>query len=102
MRGGAPYAGGVPIHTPFGTVFSPNITPDRETGIGAWSAEDFWNALHNGKSKDGSNLYPAFPFPNYTRITREDADANAAKKAKRAQAEREAHADDAGGLYAAG
>ena len=75
MRGGAPYAGGVPIHTPFGTVFSPNITPDRETGIGAWSAEDFWNALHNGKSKDGSHLYPAFPFPNYTRITREDADA---------------------------
>ena len=74
-RGGEPYAGGVEIPTPFGTLFSSNITPDPETGLGAWSGDDFWNALHKGKSKDGSYLYPAFPFPNYTRVTREDADA---------------------------
>jgi mono/diheme cytochrome c family protein len=75
VRGEAPYAGGVAIHTPFGTVHSSNITPDAETGIGTWSADDFWNALHNGRSKDGSYLYPAFPFPNYTKVTRADADA---------------------------
>lgn len=74
-RGGAPYAGGRAIRTPFGSLHSPNITPDPETGIGSWSADDFWRALHNGKSKDGSLLYPAFPYPNYTRITRADADA---------------------------
>jgi hypothetical protein len=54
---------------------APNITPDRETGIGAWSADDFWNALHNGIGRNGRLLYPAFPYPNYTRVTREDADA---------------------------
>ena len=75
VRGGPAYAGGVAIPTPFGTVFSPNITPDRQTGLGAWTADDFWNALHKGKSRDGAYLYPAFPFPNYTRMTRADADA---------------------------
>lgn len=74
-RGGAPYAGGRAIRTPFGTLYAPNITPERETGIGTWSADDFWRALHNGKSKDGTLLYPAFPYPNYSRITRADADA---------------------------
>ena len=74
-RGEAPYAGGVAIATPFGAVFSSNITPDPETGIGAWSADDFWTAVHKGKSRDGSYLYPAFPFPNYTRLLREDVDA---------------------------
>ncbi|HYD58508.1 MAG TPA: cytochrome c [Burkholderiales bacterium] len=74
-RGGEPYAGGVAIPTPFGTVYSSNITPERETGIGAWTVDDFWNALHKGKSRDGSYLYPAFPFTNYTKVTREDADA---------------------------
>jgi mono/diheme cytochrome c family protein len=74
-RGGKPYAGGVPIATPFGTVFSTNLTPDRETGLGAWSAADFWDALHDGKSKDRGYLYPAFPFPNYTKVSREDSDA---------------------------
>lgn len=75
MRGGTPFAGGRAIRTPFGTIHSPNITPDQETGIGSWSADDFWNALHNGKGKDGKLLYPAFPFPNYTRVTRADSDA---------------------------
>ena len=73
--GGAPYAGGRGVPTPFGTVMAPNITPDEKTGIGAWSADDFWRALHNGRSRDGRLLYPAFPYPNYTRVTREDADA---------------------------
>ncbi|OZI72800.1 c-type cytochrome [Bordetella genomosp. 2] len=74
-RGGQAYAGGTPIPTPFGTLYGPNITPDRQTGIGTWSADDFWRALHNGKSRDGSLLYPAFPYTEYTRITRADADA---------------------------
>lgn len=74
-RGGAPYAGGRLLATPFGAIATPNITPDRASGIGAWSADDFWRALHNGKSRDGRLLYPAFPYPNYTRVTRTDADA---------------------------
>jgi mono/diheme cytochrome c family protein len=74
-RGGKELAGGRAIQTPFGAVYSPNVTPDKETGIGAWSADDFWQALHNGKSKDGSLLYPAFPYTNYTKVTRADADA---------------------------
>jgi len=74
-RGGKPYAGGRAIATSFGTLYAPNITADKETGLGNWSARDFWRALHHGKSKDGSFLYPAFPYPNYTKITRTDADA---------------------------
>lgn len=74
-RGAAVYAGGRAIETPFGRVYASNLTPDRDTGIGAWSADDFWRALHHGKSKDGSLLYPAFPYPNFTRVTRADADA---------------------------
>jgi mono/diheme cytochrome c family protein len=74
-RGGAAYAGGRALDTPFGKLVAPNITPDRETGIGAWSADDFWNALHNGKSRDGRLLYPAFPYTNYTKVTRSDSDA---------------------------
>jgi mono/diheme cytochrome c family protein len=74
-RGAEPFSGGVAIPTPFGTLFSSNITPHAATGIGTWSADDFWNALHKGISKSGAYLYPAFPFPNYTKVTREDADA---------------------------
>ena len=74
-RGGAPFAGGLEMPTPFGTLYTPNITPDPETGIGKWSADDFYRALHEGKSKDGSLLYPAFPYPSYTKISRADADA---------------------------
>ena len=74
-RGGAEYAGGRAIMTPFGAIMSPNITSDREHGIGNWSRDDFWRALHNGKGKDGRLLYPAFPYPNYALVTRDDADA---------------------------
>ncbi|MGV3740915.1 MAG: c-type cytochrome [Burkholderiaceae bacterium] len=74
-RGGRQYAGGRAIQTPFGNIYAPNITPDDKTGIGTWTADDFWRAIHNGKSKDGSFLYPAFPYTNYTRVTRADSDA---------------------------
>jgi mono/diheme cytochrome c family protein len=73
--GGQPYAGGRAIETPFGIVHAPNLTPDIATGLGAWRADDFWRALHNGRSRDGRLLYPAFPYPNYTRLVRADADA---------------------------
>jgi mono/diheme cytochrome c family protein len=75
VRGSPPYAGGLDIPTPFGKLYTPNITPDKETGIGTWTADDFWRAMHEGKSKDGSFLYPAFPYTNYTKVTREDSDA---------------------------
>ncbi len=74
-RGGPDYAGGRALDTPFGRLYGPNLTPDRATGIGLWSADDFWNALHNGKSRDGRLLYPAFPYTNYTRVSRTDSDA---------------------------
>ena len=74
-RGGAPFAGGRELRTVYGTFIAPNITPDAKTGLGQWSADDFWRALHYGKSRDGSLLYPAFPYPNYTKISRADADA---------------------------
>ena len=74
-RGGAAFAGGKGIATPFGTVFASNLTPDAKTGIGTWSAAQFWRAMHNGRSADGRLLYPAFPYPNFTEITRADADA---------------------------
>ena len=75
VRGGAPYAGGLGIETPFGTVHASNLTPDPQHGIGNWSAAHFWRAMHNGRSKDGRLLYPAFPYPSFTRVTREDSDA---------------------------
>lgn len=74
-RGGAAYAGGRAIHTPFGAVFAGNLTPDVTTGLGAWSADAFWRAMHHGQSRDGRLLYPAFPYASFTRITREDSDA---------------------------
>jgi mono/diheme cytochrome c family protein len=74
-HGGMPYAGGRAIATPYGTLYSSNITPDPDTGLGKWSSDDFWRALHEGKSRDGSFLYPAFPYWAYTKVTREHADA---------------------------
>jgi mono/diheme cytochrome c family protein len=74
-RGGAAFAGGKGIATPFGTVFASNLTPDAKTGIGTWSAAQFWRAMHNGRSADGRLLVPAFPYPNFTEITRADSDA---------------------------
>jgi mono/diheme cytochrome c family protein len=77
MRGGPSYAGGLPFKLPFGTLYAPNITPDKETGIGNWSDADFLNAVHKGIAPDGTRLYPAFPYAAYTYMT--DADALAIK-----------------------
>jgi mono/diheme cytochrome c family protein len=74
-RGGAAYAGGLGIATPFGIVYSTNLTPDSRTGLGTWTAAHFWRAMHNGRSRDGRLLYPAFPYPEFTQVTREDSDA---------------------------
>ncbi|MBP9118800.1 MAG: cytochrome c [Methyloversatilis sp.] len=74
-RGGMPWAGGRAIETSFGTFYTSNLTTDPQTGLGQWTAEDFRRALHEGRSRDGRLLYPAFPYTNYTRVTREDADA---------------------------
>lgn len=74
-EGGKPYAGGRPVPTPFGTLYSTNITPDKETGLGNWSEEEFYRAMHEGLRRDGKHLYPAFPYPWYTKLTREDVDA---------------------------
>ena len=70
---GQPFAGGRPIETPFGVVVGANITPDRETGIGAWSDELFLSALREGKGHGGLLLYPAMPYPYYTKVTERDA-----------------------------
>ena len=72
---GAPFAGGLAMVTPFGTLYSPNITPDEHSGIGNWSADDFYHMLHSGHARDGELLYPAMPFPAYTKMTRSDSDA---------------------------
>ncbi|MCX7513267.1 c-type cytochrome [Frateuria hangzhouensis] len=70
--GGAPFAGDRAIPTPFGTIYSSNITPDPETGIGRWTDEDFYRAMHEGIDRLGNHLYPAFPYPWYTRMSRDD------------------------------
>jgi mono/diheme cytochrome c family protein len=70
MSGGAPFAGGRPIETPFGKVIAPNITPDPETGIGNWSDADFDTAVRLGRSPHGKWLYPAMPFPYFTQMSR--------------------------------
>ncbi|HYM01508.1 MAG TPA: cytochrome c [Stellaceae bacterium] len=64
--GGQPLAGGPPLVTPFGTFYAPNITSDREYGIGAWSETEFHNALRHGVGRRGQYLYPVFPFPSFT------------------------------------
>lgn len=73
--GGAPLAGGRALATPFGTFYPPNITPDREHGIGSWRKADFVRALREGISPDGAPYYPAFPYTSYTGMTDEDIDA---------------------------
>jgi mono/diheme cytochrome c family protein len=73
--GGKEFAGGRAMGTPFGNLYVPNITPDDQTGIGKWSAEDFYKTMHQGRSKDGTLLYPAMPFAAYTKVTRADSDA---------------------------
>jgi mono/diheme cytochrome c family protein len=72
---GPQFAGGRAMPTPFGNLYVPNITPDDETGIGRWTAEEFYRMMHTGVSRDGTLLYPAMPFASYTKVTREDSDA---------------------------
>ena len=74
-RGMPELAGGRVLPTAFGQFYTPNISPDVATGIGAWSADEFWRALHDGKGRDGQLLYPAFPYTEYTKVSRADADA---------------------------
>ena len=69
---GPPMAGGRALKTPFGVFYSPNVTPDPETGIGAWSDEEFLRALHEGVGPDGAHYFPVFPFTTYTRMTTAD------------------------------
>ncbi len=70
--GGQPFAGGKLMNTPFGPLPASNITPDKETGIGNWTDDQFYRALHDGIDDEGHYIYPAMPFPWYTRVTRDD------------------------------
>ncbi|MBS0470392.1 MAG: cytochrome c [Proteobacteria bacterium] len=72
---GQTFAGGYPLHAYFGTVYSTNITPDRVTGIGSWTKDQFYRALHDGIAADGHRLYPAFPYAYFTALPRADSDA---------------------------
>ena len=74
-EGGEPLAGGLGLKTPFGVIYSPNITSDQETGIGDWTNDQFYRAMHDGIDDEGKNLYPAFPYPWFRLISHEDDDA---------------------------
>jgi len=74
-QGGPPFAGGYGLRTPFGMLFSTNITPEPETGIGRWSLEAFTRAMHEGVSRDGSHLFPAFPYDHFTKVSDDDVHA---------------------------
>lgn len=71
-KNGKPFAGGLKFDTPIGAIYSTNITPERDTGIGAWSYEDFARAVREGRRPNGDALYPAMPYPSYARITDDD------------------------------
>jgi len=73
--GAEAFSGGLILDTPFGGISSPNITPDKATGIGDWTEEEFYKALHNGIGKDGEYLYPAMPYTSFTKITKDDVSA---------------------------
>src|SRR6266436_4885376 len=72
VRGGKSFAGGLPVPTPFGTIFSSNITPDAETGIGRWPEAAFRRAMRSGVNRDGQHLYPTFPYDHFTNVSDED------------------------------
>src|SRR5690606_19200309 len=72
---GISYAGGRGLSTPFGVIYTPNLTPDDETGLGRWSRDDFYKAMNEGVGREGEHLYPAFPYPYFTNMPREDVDA---------------------------
>jgi mono/diheme cytochrome c family protein len=67
-----PFAGGRRLDTPFGAIYSANLTPDRDTGLGAWSDEEFYRAVHLGVGRNGTRYYPAFPYPHFTKLTKPD------------------------------
>src|SRR5262249_30602453 len=72
---GKPYAGGRALTSPLGTFYTSNITPDRDTGIGTWTADDLWHVLHDGISRKRGHLYPAMPYTHFTQYSRGDSDA---------------------------
>jgi mono/diheme cytochrome c family protein len=72
MQGGRNFAGGLPVPTPFGTIFSSNITPDADTGIGKWSEAAFRRAMRSGVNREGQHLYPTFPYDHFTHVSDED------------------------------
>ena len=94
VPGRAPYAGGVPLKTPFGTLYGTNITPDSATGIGQWSEADFIRAMREGIARDGSHLYPAFPYAHFTRTSGEDLHALYAYLMTRAPVDAQPPAND--------
>ena len=69
------FAGGLAMETPFGTLYSPNITPDAQYGIGTWSEDAFFKMMRTGRTPDGTLIYPAMPIAQYTKVTREDSNA---------------------------
>lgn len=71
-KNGKPFAGGLSMNTPFGAIVTPNITPDKATGIGAWSDDQFYRLMHEGIGHKGEYIYPVMPFPWYTNVTRDD------------------------------
>src|SRR3954453_10117792 len=71
-RGGKDFAGGLPVPTPFGTIYSSNITPDPETGIGRWSEAAFRRAMQSGVDREGRHLYPTFPYDHFTNVSDDD------------------------------
>jgi mono/diheme cytochrome c family protein len=72
---GPPFNGGRGLKTPFGVIYSPDITGNAQTGIGGWTADQFFRALNDGIAADGTHLYPAFPYPHFTMVARADTDA---------------------------
>jgi mono/diheme cytochrome c family protein len=72
VRGGKSFAGGLPVPTPFGTIYSSNITPDAATGIGRWPEDAFRRAMRSGVNRDGQHLYPTFPYDHFTNVSDQD------------------------------
>src|SRR6201987_1341648 len=72
VRGGKSFAGGLPVPTPFGTIYSSDITPDAETGIGRWPEEAFRRAMRSGVDREGRHLYPTFPYDHFTNVSDDD------------------------------
>ncbi len=73
--GGKPFAGGLEMKTPFGTLSTPNLTPDKATGLGNWTEEQFYTAMHQGIGNQGEYLYPVFPYPSFTKVRKDDVKA---------------------------